>query len=103
VPAALAGGTPVAYELANKVTLGETSEQGPALAGSMNLLLGWKGAGNDTLNIIRFGLGSYNVEHKTVFDEFSDRGPALTGHKLYLLMGWKGSGNENLNVALAYP
>jgi hypothetical protein len=86
--------------LANKVTLDDTTERGPAVA-VMNrrVFLAWKGAGNDQLNIISTDMWGNDVRDKTTFEDASDQAPALAVHGGSLFLAWKGSGNENLNVA----
>jgi hypothetical protein len=95
--------TGMGTDLTDKVTLGDTTEQGPALASNGTVLcLAWKGAGNDNLNVL-FSADGRSWGGKTTFGDASDRQPALARHGNRLLLAWKGSGNENLNVAEVVP
>lgn len=75
-----------------KSTSPETSEAGPALASDGSL--GWRGSGNDALNV---GEGVWNVE-TTTLSESSDVAPALTWLSPGIYLAWKGAGNDNLNA-----
>jgi hypothetical protein len=80
-----------------KVTLDDTTEHSPGLATSADrLLLAWKGAGNDQLNAIYSENGGQTFVGKAIYDDASDKGPALAAGGV---IGWKGSGNENVNLA----
>ncbi|MCU7756879.1 G1 family endopeptidase (plasmid) [Bacillus cereus] len=84
----------------NKVILGDTSPIGPALV-SLNgyLFLGWKGDGNDNLNIIPSMDNGQSFGNKFISPETSSDSPSLTTHNGNLYITWKGSGNDNLNVS----
>jgi hypothetical protein len=75
-----------------KSTSPETSEAGPALASDGSL--GWRGSGNDALNV---GEGVWNVE-TTTLSESSDVAPALAWLSRGIYLAWKGAGNDNLNA-----
>ena len=93
------GTTGVGVSLVDKRILGDTTEQGPALAShNGRLCLAWKGAGNDDLNVLTSSDG-LSFGGKTTFGDASDSQPALAPHRGRLFMAWKGSGNQNLNVA----
>lgn len=90
--------------LSNKVVLGDTSPFSPTL-GSLNgyLFLGWRGDGNDNLNLMAstdngqtFGT---QLAPKFTSPETSDTAPSVTVNNGTLFIAWKGSGNDNLNVA----
>lgn len=86
--------------LAQKVTLGETTETAPALAAhDGRVFLAWKGAGNDALNMTVSRDGSTAFSTKRILDDTSDRAPALASHGGRLWLAWKGSGNSRLNLA----
>ena len=84
-----------------KITLGDTSPLSPALA-SLNgrLFLGWKGDGNDNLNVMYSTDNGQTFGNKYTSPETSPQAPALTAHNGNLYIAWKGDGNNNLNVAL---
>jgi hypothetical protein len=86
--------------LTEKVILRETSSTGPALVShDERLFLGWKGSGNDNLNVnISYDRGR-SFGEKRIFGDTSDTAPTLSLHAGGLFLGWKGSGNDNLNVA----
>lgn len=82
-----------------KVTLGDTSPKSPALASLNNLLyIGWKGDGNDHLNVMCSADG-HTFGGKFTSPETSPQAPALCAHNGMLFIGWKGDGNDHLNVA----
>ncbi|WP_223643627.1 hypothetical protein, partial [Planococcus sp. 4-30] len=55
--------------LEGTVVLGDTSEQSPTLASHANrLFLGWKGAGNDNLNLLSSHDGSFQMERWLFID-----------------------------------
>jgi Peptidase A4 family len=91
-------GAPTGFS--NKVTLGDTSPLNPTLAG-MNgyLFLGWKGDGNDNLNLMFSSDDSSTFGGKMISPETSPDAPAVTQHNGNLFFAWKGDGNDNLNVA----
>jgi hypothetical protein len=85
--------------LTGKVTLGDTSEAGPALAShGGRLAIAWKGAGNDNLNLA-FSADGAQFDNKITFGETSHHGPAIASHKGELLLAWIGRGAGNLNIA----
>ena len=70
--------------IGNKVVLGDTSSQNPAIASlGGRLFIAWKGSGNDHLNVM--------------FSDTSDSQPSLAVHNAKLLIAWKGSGNDLRN------
>jgi hypothetical protein len=90
--------------LSNKLILGDTSPTNPTLSAVNGyLFLGWKGDGNDNLNLMA------SVDNGQTFDgptapkftspETSDTAPSVTLNNGTLFIAWKGSGNDNLNVA----
>jgi hypothetical protein len=87
--------------LSNKVTLGDTSPTSPTL-GALNgyLFLGWKGDGNDNLNLMFSSDNGQNFGGKLTSPETSDTALAVTVNNGSLFIAWKGSGNDNLNVSL---
>jgi hypothetical protein len=88
--------------LGNKFTSPETSPQPPALcAHNGNLYIGWKGDGNDHLNVAQVQVSGDRVTGftgKVILGDTSPKSPTLAslGGRLYI--GWKGDGNDNLNV-----
>ncbi|NVK78978.1 hypothetical protein [Streptomyces morookaense] len=87
--------------LENKVVLGDTSDEGPALASFDGVLfLGWRGSGNTQLNLMFSQDNGATFEGKTVFDDTSPHAPALAPQADRLFMGWTGEGDGNLNVAV---
>lgn len=84
---------------AHKQVLPETSAEAPALAScGVALLLAFKGAGNDHINLMvsTEPAPAFDDKFKFIPDkEDCDGAPALFGTHL----AWKGSGNENLNLA----
>jgi hypothetical protein len=85
---------------AGKVVLGDQSPYQPALA-SLNgrLYLGWRGDGNDQLNIsVSFDNGRSFVNKWTGSDT-STAAPALCASAGSLFISWKGDSNDNINVA----
>ncbi len=83
-----------------KVTLGDTSPKSPALA-SFNdkLCLGWKGDGNDHLNVMLSADNGLTFGGKFTSPETSPQAPCLAVHNGILFIGWKGDGNDHLNIA----
>jgi hypothetical protein len=81
-----------------KTTLGDTSNNGPALA-SLNgqLLLGWTGTGNLLLNFMRSTDGS-NFSDKVTLGETSPDAPALAVLDNRYVVAWIGVGNHQLNI-----
>jgi hypothetical protein len=84
----------------NKVTLGDTSPHNPTLA-SLNgrLYIGWKGDGNDSLNVMCSADNGETFGGKFVSGETSPQAPCLCAHNGNLYIAWKGDGNDSLNVA----
>ena len=84
----------------DKRVLGDTSPVNPALA-SLNgrLYLGWKGDGNDNLNVMYSADNGNTFGNKYTSPETSPKAPALCAHNGSLYIAWKGDGNDNLNVA----
>ncbi|WAZ26368.1 glycoside hydrolase [Streptomyces cinnabarinus] len=99
----LIGSTAGTYDIEGieqKTVLGDTSDGAPALTScSGRLFLGWRGSGNEDLNLAFSDDDGRTFHGKHIFAETSARGPALTTHDDLLYLGWRGSGNENLNVA----
>ncbi|QQE89513.1 hypothetical protein [Azotobacter chroococcum] len=86
--------------LEGKVVLGDTSEQAPALAShNGRLFLGWKGAGNDNLNLMFSDDNGATFKGKITFSDTSYHAPALASHNGRLFLAWTGRGDGNLNVA----
>ena len=86
--------------LVNKRVLGDTSPVSPTLAAlNGRLYLGWKGDGNDNLNVMVSKDHGNTFGPKLVSPETSPEAPALAAHNGLLFIGWKGDGNNNLNVA----
>lgn len=83
-----------------KVTLGDTTPKSPALA-SLNgrLYIGWKGNGNDNLNVMCSADNGHTFSGKFTSPETSPQAPGLVAHNDNLYITWKGDGNDNLNVA----
>ena len=87
--------------LSNKVILGDTSPLAPALAAVNGyLFLGWRGDGNDQLNIMVSTNNGQSFGGKLISPETSTDAPVLASHNGQLFIGWKGDGNDNLNVSL---
>lgn len=87
--------------LEGKVTLGDTSPLGPALA-SLNgiIYLAWKGDGNDNLNVMCSFDDGHTFGGKLISPETSPAAPSLCVHNQTLFIAWRGDGgNEYLNVA----
>jgi photosystem II stability/assembly factor-like uncharacterized protein len=86
--------------LEGKVTLGDTSEQSPALAShNGRLFLAFKGAGNDDLNLMFSKDDGASFQGKMTFPETSEQSPAIASHNGRLFFAWTGRGDGNLNVA----
>jgi len=85
----------------SKVTLGDTSPLTPALA-SLNgrMYIGWKGDGNDNLNVMVSTDNGQTFHNKFTSGETSPQAPALAAHNGNLFISWKGDGNDQLNVAI---
>ncbi|WP_415494335.1 hypothetical protein, partial [Burkholderia ubonensis] len=91
-------GVPTGFS--NKITLGDTSPLNPTIAG-MNgyLFLGWRGDGNDNLNLMVSADDGQSFGGKMISPETSSDAPAIAEHDGSLFYAWKGDGNDNLNVA----
>jgi hypothetical protein len=86
----------------NKVTLGDTSNDGPALATSDGqIFLAWTGVGNQQLNVMSSGDGGRSFGNKYTSRETSSAGPALVWSSDILLLGWKSLDNSSLNIGPA--
>jgi hypothetical protein len=95
------GSCTIRSRLTSKVVLGDTSDNGPALAFHNNaLFLAWRGSGNDHLNVSVSDDRGGTFHGKHVSPETSDDAPALASHSGRLFIAWRGSGNENINVAV---
>jgi hypothetical protein len=83
-----------------KVTLDDTSPVSPALT-SFNgrLYIGWKGDGNNFLNVMYSNDNAKTFGNKHTSTERSPEPPSLCVHNSNLYVAWKGDGNNNLNVA----
>ncbi len=84
----------------DKVILGDTSLVSLTLASFNNrLYIGWKGDGNDNLNVMYSTDNGKTFGNKYTSPETSLESPALCVHNGNLYIAWKGDGNDNLNVA----
>ena len=84
----------------DKVTLGDTSPLNPSLASlGGRLYIGWKGDGNDNLNVMCSADNGKTFVGKFVSGETSPQAPCLCAHNGNLYVAWKGDGNDRLNVA----
>ena len=87
-------------DLRNKAVLGDTSSDSPTLTSQNGMLfLGWKGDGNNNLNVMLSSNNGGGFGNKFTSSESSDKAPALAAHNGRLFIAWKGSGNANMNVA----
>ena len=81
-----------------RVTLGDYSNVGPALATLNNtLLLGWVGAGNNFLNFMRSNNG-VAFSDKVVLSDVTAVTPGLSSFRDKFVVAWIGIGNNYLNV-----
>lgn len=81
-----------------KVTLGDTSTNGPALVNrGSELLLGWTGSGNLQLNFMR-SLNGLTWGNKVTLGEVSPASPALAVFNNRYVVAWIGVGNNRLNI-----
>jgi hypothetical protein len=86
--------------ISNKVILGDTSPFAPALAAQgTQLVIAWRGDGNDNLNVMVSTNGGQTFGGKFTSNETSTASPALAFNNGILFIAWKGDGNDNLNVA----
>ncbi|MEX2745985.1 FG-GAP-like repeat-containing protein [Rhizobium mongolense] len=77
---------------------GETTEVAPALAShNGRLVYGWKGAGNDDLNVLVSENPQEGFLHKLTIPDESDHAPALASHDGRLFMAWKGH-DDHVNL-----
>jgi hypothetical protein len=84
----------------DKATLVDTSPKSPSLASLNDLLyIGWKGDGNDRLNIMFSADNGATFAGKFTSNETSPQGPVLCAHGDLLFIAWIGDGNNKLNVA----
>jgi hypothetical protein len=82
------------------VILGDSSEQGPALAShNGRLFLAWKGADNHNLNLMFSDDNGATFHGKKIFSDRSEFTPGLASHGGRLFLAWTGRDNEKLNVA----
>ena len=92
----------LAMQSANKFTSAETSPRAPALCShNGTLFIGWKGDGNDNLNVAQVQLAGNNITgfvNKATLGDTSPVSPTLASLHGRLYLGWKGDGNDNLNV-----
>ena len=85
---------------ANKVVLPDTSPVSPTLTSANGkLYIGWKGDGNDNLNVESSSNNGASFGNKYTSFETSPQAPALCTHNGRPYIAWKGDGNDNLNVA----
>jgi hypothetical protein len=82
-----------------KVTLGDTSTNGPALTTRNNnqVLLGWTGTGNLRLNFMSSSDG-LNYSNKVTLGDISSNSLALTVFQNRFVVAWIGVGNNRLNI-----
>jgi hypothetical protein len=84
----------------SKVILPDTSPVGPTLASlGNNLYLGWKGDGNNNLNVECSADNGLTFGGKYTSPETSTQSPTLCAQGNLLFIGWSGVGNNELNVA----
>ncbi len=96
---------------AEKATFRASSSNSPTLAfhadafHADNICLGWKGSGNQNLNVAKvytsekLGIdGVERLEGKVILGDTSEEAPALASHNGRLFLAWKGAGNDNLNL-----
>jgi hypothetical protein len=78
-----------------KTILGDTSPLTPALASlNGNMYIGWKGDGNDKLNVMVSNDNGNTFHNKFISGETSPQAPALCAHNGRLYIAWKGDGND---------
>jgi len=86
--------------LTGKVILPETTDNSPVIAShNGQLILAWRGSGNDDLNVAVSSDNGASFAGKLTLAESSDDSPAIVSHNGKLILAWRGSGNEELNVA----
>jgi hypothetical protein len=82
------------------VTLPESTDFSPAITSHQGqLVLAWRGSGNDQLNLAVSSDNGATFGGKATLSESSDDAPAIISHNGKLLLAWRGSGNEQINVA----
>ncbi|WP_146072008.1 hypothetical protein [Bryocella elongata] len=93
--------TAATLALEGKVTLGDTSPLGPALASFNGIIyIAWKGDGNDNLNVMCSTDDGHTFINKMTSPETSPAAPSLCVHNNTLFVAWRGDGgNADLNVA----
>jgi hypothetical protein len=102
-----AGPARVSFSDVNKISSAQTSPVAPTLGtNDGSLFIGWKGDGNDNLNVAGVLLDPLNgrplaISPPTVLSDTSPRNPALAGLNGNLYLAWKGDGNDNLNVMVS--
>ncbi|QKW10075.1 hypothetical protein HUT18_30310 [Streptomyces sp. NA04227] len=99
---ALVGNTAGAYriEVEVKTVLGATSDAAPALAShNGRLFLGWRGSGNESLNLAFSQDEGVTFTGTKTFTDESEHSPSLVSHGGRLFMSWAGVGNDDVNVA----
>lgn len=78
---------------------GDTTETAPAIAShDGRLIMAWKGAGNDNINLLWSNDG-IAIAGKATLPETTYASPALASFNGRLYIAWKGPGNENINIA----
>lgn len=81
-----------------KATLADTSSNGPALTTQNGqVLIGWTGSGNLSLNFMSSTDGLH-FGHKVTLGDVSPNGLALTVFNGKFVVAWTGVGNNQLNV-----
>jgi hypothetical protein len=87
---------------ANKVTLGDSSDAGPALAGTQQFpyALFWAGRDNEHhLNVLA-GPDVHNLRSKVTYGDTSVAAPAIAAFREALYLGWTGTDQDHhVNVA----
>jgi hypothetical protein len=102
-----AGPAGASFSGVNRFTSVETSSVAPTLGTYDNsLFIGWKGDGNDNLNVatVPFDPVSgrpFYILPPDVLGDTSPVNPALAGLNGNLYLAWKGDGNDNLNVMVS--
>ncbi len=84
--------------LIDETDFGDTTDSAPALTSGGDVVVAWKGSGNENLNVKIRRLGEREFSGNPL-EETSDLGPALAEHNGSHYLAWKGSGNDNINVA----
>jgi len=86
--------------LSKKSLLRQTSEAGPALAADNGgtIFVGWRGSGNENLNVASAGGNLTDLDIPGTSFETSEIAPALSWLDGGIYMAWKGAGNDNLSA-----